>query len=150
MPTGGAVRQAVLDHHADGDGDDPMGVMAVGQRQVRHVSIEVSVATRAAVLGVGDVQFPRPSAEAVSQIMQFAGDGSQAIGAVLALRTLSSGIVPRALNDAGSGQVFDTPDAFGGVGQVTSRTGHGQPPCLSHNPHRQKTIKTMNYSVTVL
>src|SRR3954471_18176114 len=51
-PAGGAVRQAVLDHQADGGVDDPAGVVAAGVSQVGPAGVEAPAALRAEVLGV--------------------------------------------------------------------------------------------------
>lgn len=94
VPTGDAVRQAVLDHHAHGDGDDAMRVVTVGQGQVGHVGVKVMIAVRAAVLGVGEVQLAWPTAERVAQVVQLSGRGPQTIGAVPAPRAPAAREVP--------------------------------------------------------
>ena len=133
MPTGRTVRQPVLDHDADGGVDDAMRVMAVGQSQIGHVGVEVVIAVPTAVLRVGDVQLAGPAADRVAQIMQLAGRGPQSVGAARAAWTDSPGEVPRASNDAWSRQIFDAADAFRGVRQVRSRTGHGSASVLKAN-----------------
>ena len=40
VPTGGLVRQAVLDDQADGHRDDPMGVVAAGRGQVGQSALK--------------------------------------------------------------------------------------------------------------
>src|ERR1039458_1707190 len=52
VPTGGAVRQAVLNHAPHGGGNDAVGVMPVGHRQIQHVGVEVMIAALAIVLGI--------------------------------------------------------------------------------------------------
>ncbi|MBI3951369.1 MAG: hypothetical protein HY314_13040 [Acidobacteria bacterium] len=47
MPTGGAVRQAVLHDQPHRQGDNPVGVVDLGRGQVGHVGIEM-LATPAA------------------------------------------------------------------------------------------------------
>ena len=48
-PTGGAIRQAVLDDQADGGVDDAPGVVASGVGQVGHVGVEI-LATAGAIM----------------------------------------------------------------------------------------------------
>ena len=85
MPTGGTVRQPVLDHDAHGGGDDAVGVVAVGNGQVQHVRVEVVVAMAAAVLRIAHEQIAGPAADRITQVVQRALGGAQAISAVTAL-----------------------------------------------------------------
>ena len=51
-PTGGAIRQAILNDQADGGVDDASGVVAAGVGEVGHVGVEVLAALGAVVLQV--------------------------------------------------------------------------------------------------
>jgi hypothetical protein len=84
MPTGGAVRQAVLNHAPHGGGNDAVGVMPVGHRQIQHVGIEVMIAALAIVLGIRHVQVARPPMNRVAQLMQFAMASPQARSSAVA------------------------------------------------------------------
>src|SRR5512142_2694880 len=69
-PTGGAVRQAVLDDQADGRVDDAAGVMAAGVGQVGHVGVEVLAAAGAVVLGVEHDDVAGPAGEGVTEVVE--------------------------------------------------------------------------------
>src|SRR4051794_11389880 len=51
-PTGGAIRQAILDDQADGGIDDASGIVTAGVGRVGHVGVEVPAAAGAIVLRV--------------------------------------------------------------------------------------------------
>src|ERR1035438_1471569 len=53
VPGGGAVRQAILDDAPHGGGDDAVGIVPVGHRQIQRVGVEVMIAAPAIVLGIG-------------------------------------------------------------------------------------------------
>ena len=125
MPTGRAIGQAILDDDADGDGHDTAGVVAGGHGQVEHVGVEVVVATRTAVLRVGDMQVTWPAGGGIAQIVQGSMSGSQTIGAAPALGADSAWEVAGSLDDPGFGKVFDASDSLGGVCNINSRSGHG-------------------------
>jgi hypothetical protein len=78
MPTGGAVRQAILNDAPHGGGNDAVGVMTVGHRQIQHVGVEVMIAALAIVLGIRHVQVARPPMNRVAQLVQLAMASPQA------------------------------------------------------------------------
>ena len=98
VPTGRLIRQAVLHHQPHGQGDDAVGVVALGQGQVRHVGVEVGVALGAVVLRVGELDVARPLKHQVAQVVQRPLDGPTAIATPTARRTWSPQIVATALD----------------------------------------------------
>jgi hypothetical protein len=68
-PTGGAIRQATFDHHPSGKGDDAIGVVTAGRRQVGEVGGKILPTDRAIVLGIGKMDFMRASRNQVADIM---------------------------------------------------------------------------------
>src|SRR5579884_90941 len=85
-PTGGAVRQAILDDQPDGGVDDPAGVMAAAIGQVGHVGVEVLPAAGAVVPGVEDDDVAGPAGEGVAEVVEGAAAPTIAVGAVAAPR----------------------------------------------------------------
>jgi hypothetical protein len=124
-PTGGLIRQAVFDDEADGRGDDPPGVVAAGCGPVGAGGVEVLAALRAEVLGVGQNEVAGPPGDEVTEVVEGSLEDPVAVGAVVATRAGSTAIVAAAVAELGLGQILDAGDAFGGVGQIFSGTGHG-------------------------
>ncbi len=124
-PTGGLIRQPVLDDEADRRGDDPFGVVATGGGQVGAVGVEVLAALRAEVLGVGQDQVAGPPGDEVTEVVEGALEEAVAVGAVAATRTGPSPEVAASLADLGFRQVLDAGDALCGIGQVFSGSGQG-------------------------
>jgi hypothetical protein len=56
-----------------------MSVMTFGQCKVVHVGIEVVVALGTAVLGIGDNDVSRPTADWVAHVVKIAGDGAKPV-----------------------------------------------------------------------
>jgi hypothetical protein len=77
VPAGAAVGQAVLDDEADGGGDDPRGVVALGEGQVAHRGGEVAAAVGAAVLGGGNGEDARPAGQGVAEVVKASRGGAQ-------------------------------------------------------------------------
>jgi hypothetical protein len=124
-PTGGLIRQAVLDDEADRRGDDAFGVMTAGRGQVGAVGVEVPAALRAEVLGVGQDQVAGPPGDEGAEVVEGALEDAIAVGAVAATGTGPSSEVAASLADLGFWQVLDAGDALSGVGQVFSGSGQG-------------------------
>ena len=142
MPRGDAVRQTILDHAADGRGDDAVGVVAVGHRQVQRVGVEIVPATPAVVLRVRHPQIARPMVDRVAQIVQRALDRPQAPGALVAPGALTAGIVPRTLDDLGFGKILDANDALRGIGQINSGC-QAAAPRFGRHLNRTQSVKTL-------
>jgi hypothetical protein len=70
VPRRDAIGQAVFDHHTNSRGDDPLGVVASDGCEGRQVSAEVQASSRAAVLGVTDVQVAWPVSIWASKVVE--------------------------------------------------------------------------------
>jgi hypothetical protein len=127
-PAGDAIRQAVLDHEADGGVDDPAGVMAAGVGQVGHVSVEVPAALRAEVLGVQHDGVAWSSGEGVAEVVEGAASGPVAVGTMAAARAGPAAVIAAAEADVGLGQVADAGNALSGIGTVFAGSWHRNAP----------------------
>jgi hypothetical protein len=99
--------------------------MTPGEGHIRHVGVEIMVAVGAVMLRIGDVDIMGVPGYQVPQVVQKTLDAPQARGSGAATRALAICIVAAAADDFGLGQVFDTRDALCHVGQVFTRSGHG-------------------------
>ena len=124
-PTGGLIREPVLDDEAECRGDDALGVVAPGGGQVGAVGVEVFAAPRAEVLGVGQVEVAGATGDEVAQVMEGPLEDPVPVGAVATTRTGPAPEVAAAPAEPGLGQVLDAGDALGGVGQVFSGSWQG-------------------------
>jgi hypothetical protein len=80
MPGCRPVRYPVLGDQADGQRDNPMGVVASRRGEVGQVGGEASPAAVTAVLGVDDAQVERPTTAQVAEVVQGASAQVIAIG----------------------------------------------------------------------
>src|SRR3982750_3790583 len=69
-PTGGAIRQAILDDQADGGIDDASGIVTAGVGPVGHVGVEVLATAGAIVLRVDHEDVGGPSGERIAQVVK--------------------------------------------------------------------------------
>ena len=127
-PTGGAIRQAVLDDQADGGVDDASRVVAAGVGEIGHVGIEVLAAARAVMLRVDQDDVARSSGEGVAQVMEGAAGEAVAVGAMAAAWAGSPAVIAALAGDLGLGQIVDACGALGGVGAIFAGGGHGLAP----------------------
>lgn len=127
-PTGGAIRQAVLNDQADGGVDDPAGVVASGVGEVGHVGVEILATAGAIMLRVDQDNVAGPAGEGVAQVVKGAAGEAVAVGAMPAARTRPSAIIAALAGDLGLGQVVDACGALGGVGAVFAGSRHGSAP----------------------
>jgi hypothetical protein len=126
MPAGGLIGQAILHDEAHGQGNDAMGVMGLGQGVVGHVCVEVLPTTGATMLGVHKVDVTWPTGHQIANVMQNSFARSAAKTGLATKGTRAMHEVPCAANDRWSGKIFRSRDAFGGVGQILSGSGHGK------------------------
>jgi hypothetical protein len=124
-PTGGLIRESVLDDEADRRGDDASGVVAAGSGQVGAVGVEVFAALRAKVLGVGQDQVTGPPGDGIAEVVEGPLEDPVTVGTVATTRAGPPPEVAAALAESGLGKVLDAGNALGGVGQVFSGSGHG-------------------------
>jgi hypothetical protein len=80
------------------------------------------------MLRVGYDDIAGPAGVGVAEVVEAAAGGPIAVGAVAAPRAGPPAVVAAAVADVGLGQVRDASDAFGGVGPVFTRSGHGEAP----------------------
>jgi len=125
VPGGGAIRQAILDHHPYRQANNAMGIVTSWRRQVRHVGVEILFALGAIVLRVTEVDVVGTTRDQITQIMQHAFHATIAVSAFAAVRTGMLTIVAASLNDLRLRQVLHSRDAFRGIRQVFSGSWHG-------------------------
>ncbi|MGA9672998.1 MAG: hypothetical protein WBQ94_27610 [Terracidiphilus sp.] len=94
--------------------------MAARWGEVGHVRIEVTVAGDAVMLGVSDQKAAWPVAEKAADIVQRAAATTVAEAGTATAGAGAPAVVAGAARVEGGGQVFDTRDALGAVGDVCS------------------------------
>ena len=139
MPTRLAVGQAVLHHQTHGHCHNTVGVVALGQGQVRHVRVEVALALTAVMLRIRNDNIPGPLGNRIAQIVERPLQGSMPVATPLALRARAVGGISAAADDLGLRQVLNTCDSLGTIGSVFSRSRHGYPPWSARG--RENTAK---------
>jgi hypothetical protein len=126
VPAGGLIGQAVLHNEPNGQCNDTMGVMGLGQGVVGHVRVEVLPAASATMLRVDDVDIARATSNQVSHVMQNAFACTVAEAGLVADRTTATPEVPAPAHDLGFGQILGTSDAFRWVRQILSGARHSK------------------------
>jgi hypothetical protein len=125
VPAGGLIGQAVLHDEADRQRNDTMGVMSFGQSIVGHVGVEVFATCAAVMLGVGDVNIPRPPQYKIPDVVKDALACSIPIARLAAPRARPMLEVATSRYDFRFGQIFRLRDPLRGVRKVFSGTEHG-------------------------
>jgi hypothetical protein len=147
VPTGGLIGQAVFDHQSDRQSHNAVGVVTLWQGHVRHVGIEVEVTLGAMMDGVRKMDVVRAARHQVPHVMQHTLHAAMPIGAVFASRTWLPSEIPTTVDDLRLGQVLSACDAFGGIGQVFSRSWHGK--ALLGNPWQARKLPKMRHRVII-
>ena len=101
-----------------------MGVMAFGQSQVEHVSVEIGVALWATMLGVGKVKITWSLGKGIAQVVQGTADRTESIGLVAAIWARPAFVISAAFDDLWFGQILDTADSLGQIGLIGSWLWH--------------------------
>jgi hypothetical protein len=127
-PTGGAIRQAILNDQADGGVDDASGVVAAGVGEVGHVGVEILATAGTVMLGIDQDDVAGSAGEGIAQIVKGAAGEAVAVGTMPAARTRPSAIIATLAGDFGLGKVVDACSALGGVGAVFAGWRHGLAP----------------------
>jgi hypothetical protein len=127
-PTGGAIRQAILNDEADGRVDDASGVVAAGVGEVGHVGIEILATAGAIMLGVDQDDVAGSAGEGIAQVVESASGEAVAIGAMAASRTGPPAVIAALAGDLGFGQIVEACGALGRVGAVFAGCRHGLAP----------------------
>ena len=152
MPGGRSVGQAVFHHQPNRGVNHAVRIVALGRGQVLHVRVEVTAASQAMVLRIGDLNIPRPAGNRIAKIVKPANDGAEAIRTAPALRTGPMSVVPTSFADLGLGQVLHANDALGLIRNVPSWPGHGD--ILPESPSQESSAKPpsnqQKYSVLML
>src|SRR6266536_2218963 len=99
VPTGGTIRQAILDDHANRQGNDAMRIVTSWRCQVRHVGVEILFALGAIVLRVPEVDIAGTPRDQITHVMQHAFHATIAVGVLAAVRTGLPTIIAAALDD---------------------------------------------------
>src|SRR5437868_8266191 len=124
VPTGVAVGQAIFDDKTDGPLLDAARVQAVGQSQVGDIAGEAAATAEAAMARESDNQINGSVGPSIPEVMEGTRAHGKAAGAVTTARAGSRRPVATAPLDARPGQVFDTGDPLGNIGDILSRTSH--------------------------
>jgi hypothetical protein len=127
-PTGGAIRQAILNDEADGGVDDASCVVAAGVGEVGHVGVGVLATVGAIMLGVDQDDIAGSAGEGMAQVVKSTTGEAVAVGAVSASRTGPPAVIATLAGDLGLGQFVDACGALGGVGAEFAGSGHGLVP----------------------
>jgi hypothetical protein len=118
------VGQAIFGDEADGPLLDTAGVSAVRQRQVGEIDGKATATLEAAMAREGDHQVNGAVGPSITEVVEGARAHRIAAGAAATARAGSRWPVAPAPLDARLGQVFDTRDALGAVGNVLTWTSH--------------------------
>ena len=70
VPTGRLIRQAVLDHEANGNGNNAMGIVGFGQSVVGGVRVKEVLALGALMLRVDEVDVVWTTGHQVAEVVQ--------------------------------------------------------------------------------
>ena len=126
MPTGNAVRQAVIDNESDSKFDDRVRVIGLEGSDGGGIDVEASFALATIVPRVSQNDFDRSTAIGIAEmsecslidVVSFGGAFAEGTGTFLA----DTG----AVLDLRCWQIVGTDNFFGGVGQIFSGTRHGR------------------------
>ena len=126
MPTGRAVRQAVVDDESDGKLNDSIRVIGFRWSNGGHIDVEMFFAFTTVVGGVPQQELNRSARVEIAEVTKFSLSDDVLSGWSRAKGTGRFFADAGAMLDFGFGQVFGTGKFFGGVGQIFSGTGHSK------------------------
>jgi hypothetical protein len=95
------------------------------ESQIGHVGVEIMAAVGTVMLRIGEEEIVRPPGHKISHVVQKTFDAAQSVGSSATTRARAAFVVPAAFDDCGFGQIFDTSDSLGNVGQVFTGCRHG-------------------------
>jgi len=124
VPTGSLVGQAIFSDQTDGPLLDTARVSAVRQSQVGDVDGKATATPEATMARESDHQVNRAVGPSITEVVEGTQAHGIATGAVATARAASRWPVATAPLDPRFGQVFDTRDALGGVGDILTWTSH--------------------------
>jgi hypothetical protein len=121
------VGQAIFGDETDGPLLNTAGVSAVRQSQVGEISGEATATVEAAMAREGDDQVNGTFGPSIPKVVEGTRADRVATGAVTTAGAGPGWPVATAPLDPRLGQVFDTRDALGDVGDILTRTCHRPP-----------------------
>jgi len=124
VPTGGAIRQSVLDDQTDGQPLDAAGIQALGRGEVGQVGGEATAATATAMPREGNEQVAGPLGAGIAEVMEATCIQGIAAGTPTTAWARPRGVVAGTPFETRRGEVFDPRDAFGGVGHIRAWSSH--------------------------
>jgi hypothetical protein len=126
MPTGTAVRQAIIDNEANGKFNDGVCVIGLRRSDRRHVDIEMFFALATVVGGVPHDDFDRSAGVEVAEMTEFSLSDDVSSGGTLAKGTGGLFRDTRTLLNLWFRQLIGTSKFFGRVRQIVTGTGHSR------------------------
>jgi hypothetical protein len=124
VPTGDLVGQAVFGDKTNGPLLDPAGIVAIGQSQIGDVTGETAAAIEAAMARESDHQINGVVGPSITEVMEGTASDSIPAGAAATARAGSRRPVATMPLEAWLGEVFDTGDALGDIGNIFPWTSH--------------------------
>jgi hypothetical protein len=118
MPTGDAVRQAILHDQPHGQADDAVRVPGLGRRQVGHVGVERLAALGATVHRVVEQNVAGTPGDEISDIVDRALILASAATAFAAAWTGAALVESAASHQLGLGKILDPCDSLRGIRHV--------------------------------
>src|SRR5271156_3995495 len=120
MPTCRSIRQSIFDDPAYGRLLHTLGIVALRERQVGHVSVEGASAAGATVFGVGNHDVDRAAGAGIAEIMEGPGCHITARRRASAAWTGATPSVPEAMLDLRWRQVLHPRDPFGDIRDIVA------------------------------
>jgi hypothetical protein len=120
------IGQAIFSDQTDGPLLDTASVPAVRQSQLGDIDGEATATAEAAMAREGDDQVNGAAGPGITEVVEGTRAHGIAAGAAATARAASRRPVAAAPLDPRLGQVFDTCDALGDVGDILTRTSHRQ------------------------
>jgi len=124
VPTGNLVGQAIFSDQADSSLLNTAGISAVGQGQIGEIDGKATATAEAAMARESDDQVNRAVGPSITEVVEGTRAQRIAAGALTTARAAPCGPVAAAPLDPRSGQVFNTRNALGDVGDILTRTSH--------------------------
>src|SRR3954465_15666249 len=124
VPTGGLVGQAIFGDQTDGPLLNATRVLAVGQGQVGNITGEATATAEAAMAGERDHQVNGAFGPRITEVMEGTAAHGVAAGTVATARAGPRRPVATSPLDAWLGQVFDTRDPLGDIGDIFPWASH--------------------------
>ncbi len=118
------IGETVLDDQTHGSRDDTVGIAAPRQGEIRHVGVEVLLATRAEMLREPDVEIHWSFRSRVAHVVEDSFHPSVAVSAVVADRACPPFVVTAAFDDLWFGKVLNARNPLCSIRLVLPGCGH--------------------------